>query len=51
MKKIFADNDTIILHALDRSSGMCASAAEHLVRNGYAEYIKMESSTVDVEKK
>ena len=41
----------IIMHGIDHASGLCAAAADNLVRNGFAEYLNVESKTIEVLKK
>ena len=48
-KKILEKHDELILHALGNATTTSVIAAESLVRNGYADYVKMETKTIDVE--
>ena len=39
----------MVLHALGNATTISVIAAEKLVRNGYADYVKLETVTIDVE--
>ena len=42
-------HDTLVMNALGNATTIAVIAAESLVRNGYAEYAKLETKTIDVE--
>ena len=48
-KRILEKHDTVILNALGNATTIAVIAAENLVRNGYAEYQRLETKTIDVE--
>ena len=48
-KKILEKHDQLFLHALGNATTTSVIAAESLVRNGYAEYVNMQTKTIDVE--
>ena len=48
-KKILEKHDELVLHALGNATTTSVIAAESLVRNGYAEYVNMNTKTIDVE--
>ena len=48
-KKTLEKHEDLVLHALGNATTISVTAAEKLVRNGYAEYIKFETKTIDVE--
>ena len=48
-KKILEKHDTVVMNALGNATSIAVIAAESLVRNGYADYIKIETKTIDVE--
>ena len=48
-KKILEKHDDLVMNALGNASTISVMAAESLVRNGYAEYAKLETQTIDVE--
>ena len=48
-KKILEKHDTIVMNALGNATTQAVIAAESLVKNGYAEYSKLETKTIDVE--
>ena len=48
-KKILEKYDEVILNALGNATTTAVIAAESLVRNGYAEYVRVETKTIDVE--
>ena len=48
-KKILEKHDTLVMNALGNAATTSVIAAESLVRNGYAEYVKLETQTIDVE--
>ena len=48
-KKILEKHDTVIMNALGNATTIAVIAAESLVRNGYAEYAKLETKTINVE--
>ena len=39
----------MVLHALGNATTISVIAAENLVKNGYAEYVSMETKTIEVE--
>uniref|UniRef100_A0A7S3N3C8 DNA/RNA-binding protein Alba-like domain-containing protein n=1 Tax=Strombidium inclinatum TaxID=197538 RepID=A0A7S3N3C8_9SPIT len=41
--------DEIVLHALGNATSTSVVASEKLVRNGYAEYVSMETKSIEVE--
>ena len=48
-KKTLEQFDTLELHALGNASTVSVIAAESLVKNGYAEYVKLDTTTIEVE--
>ena len=50
-KKVFEKYDTIVLNALGKATSVAVGAAENLVRNGYAEYEKLETKTIEIEER
>ena len=48
-KKILEKHDELVLHALGNATTTSVIAAESLVRNGYGEYVSMQTKTIDVE--
>ena len=48
-KKILEKHGTVVMNALGNATSIAVIAAENLVRNGYAEYDKLETKTIDVE--
>ena len=50
-KKHFDKYDEIVLNALGKATSVAVGAAENLVRNGYAEYVKLETKTIEVEER
>lgn len=42
-------HDTLVLHALGNATTISVIAAENLVKNGYAEYVSLETKTIEVE--
>ena len=48
-KKTLEKHEDVVLHALGNATTISVIAAEKLVRNGYAEYVKFETKTIDVE--
>ena len=48
-KKILEKHDDLVMNALGNASTISVMAAESLVRNGYAEYAKLETQTIEVE--
>ena len=48
-KKTLEKHEDLVLHALGNATTISVIAAEKLVRNGYAEYVKFETKTIDVE--
>ena len=48
-KKILEKYDDVVLNALGNATTTAVIAAESLVRNGYADYVKIETKTIDVE--
>ena len=48
-KKILEKHDELVLHALGNATTTSVIAAESLVRNGYADYVSMNTKTIDVE--
>ena len=49
-KKIFEKHDTLVMNALGNATTIAVIAAESLVRNGYADYGKLETKTIGVER-
>ena len=48
-KKILEKHNELVLHALGNATTTSVIAAESLVRNGYAEYVSLETKTINVE--
>ena len=48
-KKILEKHDTIVMNALGNATTQAVIAAESLVKNGYADYAKLETKTINVE--
>ena len=48
-KKTLEKHEDLVLHALGNATTISVIAAEMLVRNGYAEYVKFETKTIEVE--
>ena len=48
-KKTLEKHEDLVLHALGNATTISVIAAEKLVRNGYAEYVKFETKTIEVE--
>ena len=48
-KKILEKHNTIVMNALGNATTVAVIAAESLVKNGYAEYSKLETKTINVE--
>ena len=48
-KKILEKFDDVCLNALGNATTTAVLAAESLVRNGYADYVKIETKTIEVE--
>ena len=48
-KKILEKHNDLVLHALGNATTTSVIAAESLVRNGYAEYVSLETKTINVE--
>ena len=48
-KKILEKHGSVVMNALGNATSIAVIAAENLVRNGYAEYDKLETKTIDVE--
>ena len=48
-KRILEKHDTVILNALGNATTTAVIAAENLVRNGYADYERLETKTINVE--
>ena len=48
-KKILEQHSDLVLHALGNATTTSVIAAESLVRNGYADYVSMETKTIEVE--
>ena len=46
-KKCFEKYDTVVLNALGNATSVAVMAAENLVRNGYAEYEKIETQYIN----
>ncbi len=47
--KILEKHNTIVMNALGNATTQAVIAAESLVKNGYAEYSKLETKTVEVD--
>ena len=50
-KKCFEKYDTVILNALGNATSVAVMAAENLVRNGYADYEKIETQYINPDQK
>lgn len=48
-KKTLEQHDNLVLHALGNATTISVIAAENLVKNGYADYVAMETKTIEVE--
>ena len=48
-KKVLEQHEDLVLHALGNATTASVSAAEKLVRNGYAVYGGLETKTIEVE--
>merc|ERR1719453_450317 len=48
-KKTLEKHDDLVLHALGNATTISVIAAENLVKNGYAEYVSLETKTIEVE--
>uniref|UniRef100_A0A7S3IC09 DNA/RNA-binding protein Alba-like domain-containing protein n=1 Tax=Strombidium inclinatum TaxID=197538 RepID=A0A7S3IC09_9SPIT len=48
-KKTFEKYDELVMNALGNATSISVIAAEKLVRNGYADYVSMETKTIEVE--
>ena len=48
-KKTLEQHDELVLHALGNATTISVIAAENLVKNGYADYVKLETKTIEVE--
>lgn len=48
-KKTLEQHDDLVLHALGNATTISVIAAENLVKNGYADYVRMETKTIEVE--
>ncbi len=48
-KKTFEQHEELVLHALGNATSISVITAEKLVRNGYAEYVNLETKTIEVE--
>ena len=48
-KKTLEKHDDLVLHALGNATTISVIAAENLVKNGYADYVSMETKTIEVE--
>ena len=48
-KKTLEKYDDLVLHALGNATSISVIAAEKLVRNGYADYVNLETKTIEVE--
>ena len=48
-KKTFEQHEELVLHALGNATSTSVITAEKLVRNGYAEYVNLETKTIEVE--
>ena len=48
-KKYLEENETVELHALGNAVSISVIAAENLVRNNYAEFLKIETKTINVQ--
>ena len=48
-KKILEKHGNVIMNALGNATSIAVIAAENLVRNGYAEYERLETKTIEVE--
>ena len=48
-KRTLEKFDEIYLHALGNAISVCVNSAEKLVRNGYADYIRLETKYIEVE--
>ena len=48
-KKTLEQHNELVLHALGNATTISVIAAENLVKNGYADYISLETKTIEVE--
>ena len=48
-KKTLEKHDDLVLHALGNATTISVIAAENLVKNGYADYVSLETKTIEVE--
>eukprot|EP00356_Strombidium_inclinatum_P004768 CAMPEP_0170493196 /NCGR_PEP_ID=MMETSP0208-20121228/13511_1 /TAXON_ID=197538 /ORGANISM="Strombidium inclinatum, Strain S3" /LENGTH=143 /DNA_ID=CAMNT_0010769087 /DNA_START=17 /DNA_END=448 /DNA_ORIENTATION=+ len=48
-KKTFEKYDELVMNALGNATSISVIAAEKLVRNGYADYVSMETKTIEIE--
>lgn len=48
-KKYLEENETVELHALGNAVSISVIAAENLVRNNYAKFLKIETKTINVQ--
>merc|ERR1711907_328110 len=48
-KKTLEQHNELVLHALGNATTISVIAAENLVKNGYADYVAMETKTIEVE--
>ena len=48
-KKTLEQYEELVLHALGNATTISVIAAESLVKNGYAEYVKLDTITIEVE--
>merc|ERR1712070_935275 len=47
--KTLEKHDDLVLHALGNATTISVIAAENLVKNGYADYVSLETKTIEVE--
>ena len=48
-KKTLEKHNDLVLHALGNATTISVIAAENLVKNGYADYVSLETKTIEVE--
>ena len=48
-KKTLEQHDELVMHALGNATTISVIAAENLVKNGYADYVSLETKTIEVE--
>lgn len=48
-KKTLEQFDDLVLHALGNATTISVIAAESLVKNGYADYVSLNTTTIEVE--